>query len=193
MNKNRFIYGSILMIFINFITRIIGFTYDVFLSKLLGAEAMGLFQIAMSTLMTFLIITSSGIPTCITKLVAEQNSKRNKDNVEGIYRTAIWLNLSLSIGLGIIFLLSSKFISIKILKDKNMLLGVYFLFPALIILSLSIVLKSYFYGMKNVVTPGIAQIIEHLTRFIVVIGLLYYIGPIKPVYGAMIAILGISI
>lgn len=181
------------MIFMNFITRIIGFTYDVFLSKLLGAEAMGLFQIAMSTLMTFLIITSSGIPTCITKLVAEHNSKKDKDAVESIYKTAIWLNLFLSIGLGVIFLLSSKFIAIKILKNEDMLLGVYLLFPALIILSLSIVLKSYFYGMKNVVTPGIAQIIEHLTRFIVVIGLLYYIGPIKPVYGAMIAILGISI
>lgn len=193
MNKDRFIYGSILMIFMNFITRIIGFTYDVLLSKLLGAEAMGLFQIGMSTLMTFLIITSSGIPTCITKLIAEQNSKRNKENVENIYRTALWLNLSLSIGLGIIFLLSSKFIAIKILKNENMLLGVYLLFPALIILSLSIVLKSYFYGMKNVTTPGIAQIIEHSTRFIVVIGLLYYIGHINPVYGAMIAILGISI
>lgn len=181
------------MIFMNFITRIIGFTYDVLLSKLLGAEAMGLFQIGMSTLMTFLIITSSGIPTCITKLIAEQNSKRNEDNVENIYKTAIWLNFSLSIGLGIIFLLSSKFIAIKILKNEDMLLGVYLLFPALIILSLSIVLKSYFYGMKNVITPGIAQIIEHSTRFIVVIGLLYYIGPINPVYGAMIAILGISI
>lgn len=181
------------MIFMNFITRIIGFTYDVFLSKLLGAEAMGLFQIAMSTIMTFLIITSSGIPTSITKLVAEQNSKRNADGIESIYKTSIWLNLSLSIGLGIIFLLFSRFIAIKILKNENMLLGVYLLFPALIILSLSIVLKSYFYGMKNVVTPGIAQIIEHSTRFIVVIGLLYYIGPINPVHGAMIAILGISI
>ena len=76
MSKDRFIYGSIVMIFMNFFTKIIGFAYDVLLSNLLGAEAMGLFQIAMSTLMTFLIITSSGIPTCVTKLVAEQNSKK---------------------------------------------------------------------------------------------------------------------
>lgn len=60
MSKDRFIYGSIVMIFMNFFTKIIGFAYDVLLSNLLGAEAMGLFQIAMSTLMTFLIITISG-------------------------------------------------------------------------------------------------------------------------------------
>ena len=193
MSKDRFIYGSIVMIFMNFFTKIIGFAYDVLLSNLLGAEAMGLFQIAMSTLMTFLIITSSGIPTCVTKLVAEQNSKKNKFNVESIYKTAILLNLSISIALGIILLLSGEFISIKILKNKDMLIGVYLLFPSLIILSLSTILKSFFYGMKNVITPSIAQIIEHSTRFIIIIGMIYYIRPVNPIYGAMIAIFGIGI
>jgi stage V sporulation protein B len=177
----------------NVIIRIIGFSYDVLLSKLLGAEAMGLFQIAMSTIMTFLIITSSGIPTSVTKLVAEQNSKKNQYNVESIYKTAMTLNLFISLFLGIILFLSAEFIATKIFKNKDMLLGVYELLPALIILSLSTVLKSYFYGMKNIMTPSIAQIIEHLTRFIIIISILYYVCPIEPIYGAMIAILGISI
>lgn len=181
------------MIFMNMITKFIGFTYDVLLSRFLGAEALGLFQIAMSTLMTFLIITSSGIPTCVTKLVAEQNSKRNKHNVESIFQSALFLNLFVSITLGIILLFSAEFISVKILKNSDMLFGVYLLFPALVILSLSTVLKSYFYGMKNIITPSIAQIIEHSTRFIIIIGILYYVCPINPVYGAMIAIFGISI
>ena len=64
------------MVFMNFLMKIIGFAYEVALSKFLGAEAMGLFQISMSTLMTFLIITTSGIPTSVTKLVAQENSKR---------------------------------------------------------------------------------------------------------------------
>lgn len=181
------------MVFMNIIIRIIGFTYDVLLSRFLGAEALGLFQIAMSTLMTFLILTSSGIPTCVTKLVAEQNSKKNKCNVESIFRSALFLNLFVSITLGVALLLSAEFIAIKILKNKDMIFGVYLLLPALIILSLSTVLKSYFYGMKNIITPSIAQIIEHATRFIIIIGILYYLCPIEPVYGAMIAIFGISI
>ncbi|WP_353095059.1 oligosaccharide flippase family protein [Tissierella praeacuta] len=193
MNKDRFIYGSIIMVFMNFLMKIIGFAYEVFLSNLLGAEAMGLFQIAMSTLMTFLIITTSGIPTSVTKLVAIENSKKNSNNVESIFRSAITFNLFISIIISIVLILFSQFISVKMLKNKDMVLGVYFMVPAIIILSISSILRSYFYGMKDMITPSIAQIIEHLTRFIIVISILYYISPVDPIYGATIAILGVSI
>ena len=181
------------MVIMNFFIRIIGFSYDIILSKFLGAEAMGLFHIAMSTMMTFLIITTGGIPTSVSKLVAEQNSKRNHYGVEKIYRLAIWFNFLLSIVLSIIMISSARLIAIKIFKDKDMVIGVYLLAPAIVIHSLSAVLKSYYYGMKNVITPGISQIIEHLTRFIFVIGILYFTYPMSPIYGAMVAIFGISI
>ncbi|CAK7086779.1 polysaccharide biosynthesis protein [Tissierella carlieri] len=193
MNKNRFIYGSIIMVFMNFLMKIIGFAYEVALSKFLGAEAMGLFQISMSTLMTFLIITTSGIPTSVTKLVAQENSKKNYNNVESIFNSTLTFNLFASIIISIILLLFSEFISIKMLKSKDMVLGVYFMIPAIIILSASSILRSYFYGMKDMITPSIAQIIEHLTRFIIIVGILYYVCPVEPIHGATIAILGISI
>jgi stage V sporulation protein B len=47
--------------------------------------------------------------------------------------------------------------------------------------------------MKNVVTPSIAQIIEHFTRFIIIIGILMVIRPVDPLQGAIIALFGISI
>ena len=181
------------MILVNFFVRIIGFTYEVLLSKILGAESMGLFQIAMSTLMIFFIFTSSGVPTIITKLIAEHNSKKNMTNVESIYKSAFLLNLFVSIILSIIILYSAEFISIKIFKNEDMLFGVYLLCPAIIILSMSIVIKSYFYGMKNIIIPSIGEIIENVARFLIIISILYYLSPIEPVYGAMIAILGISI
>ena len=193
MNKNGFIYGSVFMVFMNFFMRIIGFAYDIFLSKLLGAEAMGLFQIGMSTLMTFLIITISGIPTALTKIIAEENSKSGSNNAEGIFKLTFIFNFFLAILLSGVLLFFSETIATKMLKNQDMILGVYFMVPAIIILSLSNVLKAYFYGMKNMVTPSLAQIIEHLTRFIIVLAILYYVKPTDPIDGAIIALLGISI
>lgn len=181
------------MVFMNFFMKIIGFAYEVALSKFLGAEAMGLFQISMSTLMTFLIITTSGIPMSVTKLVAQEKSKKNHHNVESIFKSTVIFNLFVSIIISIILILFSESISVKMLKNKDMVLGVYFMIPAVIILSISSIFRSYFYGMKDMITPSIAQIIEHLTRFIIVVGILYYICPVEPIYGAIIAILGISI
>ncbi len=193
LDKNRFIYGSIIMVFMNSLMKFIGFAYEVALSKFLGAEAMGLFQISMSTLMTFLILTTSGIPTSVTKLVAQENSKKNYHNVESIFKSTIIFNLFVSIIICIIIILFSEPISVKMLKNKDMVVGIYLMIPAIIILSLSSIFRSYFYGMKDMITPSIAQIIEHLTRFIIIISILYYISPVEPIYGATIAILGISI
>lgn len=193
MEKNRFIYGSVIMVVMNFFLRIIGFVYDVSLSKLLGAEAMGLIQLGMSTLMTFLILTISGIPTAITKLVAEQHSKKNYEGIENIYKSTMMFNFIASVFISIIVILSAEYIAINIFKNKDMLTGVYLLVPAIIIYSLSNILRSFFYGIRNMIIPSIAQIIEHLTRLIVVVGLIIYLSPKNPTYGAIIAILGMSI
>lgn len=114
MDKDGIVYGSIVMIFINLIIRTIGFVYGVLLSKMLGAEALGHIQIANSTLMAFLLVTTSGIPTSITKLVAEENSKRNSRSVESIYSSTIAFNLLVSIILSMVLMFSAEFISVKV-------------------------------------------------------------------------------
>ncbi|HLR20370.1 MAG TPA: oligosaccharide flippase family protein [Tissierellaceae bacterium] len=193
MVRTRFIYDSIIMILVNIFVRIIDFAYEVVLSKFLGPEGIGLFQISTTTLMVFLSITTSGIPMSVTKLVAEENAKRNHKNVETIYSTTILLNLCISILLSIVIVLFSDFIAINIFKNKEMIYGVYLLVPALIIMSITRVLESFFYGMKNMIIPSIAEIIESTARLIIITTIFYYFSNTNPIYGAMIAILGISI
>lgn len=193
MKKDRFIYGSIIMVIMNFIIGIIGFIYDIILSKFLGAEAMGLFQMAMSILMIFIIITTSGIPTALIKFIAEQNSRNNDYAVNKALKVTMLFNLFLSIILSLILILSGKFITLKIFKNEDMLFCVYLLSPVIIIISLNAIMRGYYYGMKNMIMPSIGQIIEHIMKFIIVLGFLYYVYPVEPVYGAMIAICGISI
>jgi len=193
LNKSRFIYGSILMVFMNIIIRFIGFTYEVLLSKYLGAEAMGLFEIAVSTLMIFLILINSGTSTSVTKLVAEQQSKHNYLNVKGIFNSTLILNISLSILLGLGIIYFAEDIAVQFLKNKDMTIGVYLLVPAIVLISMTSVFRSYFYGLKNVIVPSIGEIIEALAKVIVVMTILYFIYPLAPKYGALLAIMGISI
>lgn len=193
MNRSRFIYGSILMVFMNIFVRIIGFTYEILLSKYLGAEAMGLFEIAISLLMIFLILINSGTSTSVTKLVAEQNSKNNIFNIEKIHKTSLTLNFITAIILGFIIYLFSDYISIQAFKNKDMIFGVYLIIPALIFISLSSSFKAYFYGLKNIVIPSSGEIIENTTKLIVIMIIIYFVYPIEPLYGAILAIFGISI
>lgn len=193
MKNKRFIYASFIMIFMNTFTRFFGFTYEILLSKILGAEAMGVFQMATSLLMFFLVFTISGVPTAVTKFVAEETSLNNKYNVEKIFKISLIFNFFISIFLSFILFYFSQFIAIQVFKDESMVIAVYLLIPPLIIISCSNIIRSYFYGRKNVITPSISQTIEHFPRFIIVIGLFFILRPINPFYGTLIAILGISI
>lgn len=193
MKEKRFIYASFIMIFMNIFTRFFGFTYEIILSKLLGAEAMGVFQMAISLLMFFLVFTISGVPTSVTKFVAEEVSLNNKYNVEKIFKTSLIFNIFMSIFLSFILFSFSEFIALQVFKDKSMIIAVYLLIPPLIIISCSNIIRSYFYGRKNVTTPSVSQTIEHFSRFIIVIGLFFILRPVDPFHGTLIAILGISI
>ena len=193
MKKESFVYGSILLVIINFIVRIIDFTYDVMLSKFLGAEAMGLFQMAMSILMIFLIISTVGIPTAVSRLVAEQNSRKNHYAIDKILKVALVITLSLSILFSFIIIIFGENIALRVFRDKKMTLALYLLIPAIVVISISSILRGYYYGLKLIMVPSVSQIIEHVTRFVIILGFLYYNCPVEPKYGAFIAIAGISI
>lgn len=161
------------MTMVNFIIRFIGFSYDVLLSKLIGAEGIGLFQMTMPVLMMFLMITTAGIPTAVSKLVAEYNSKKNYSAIKKIFKISVFFTLILSIVLASILIIFGRYISLKIFKTTDMLLCVYFLAPAIVAISLTSVIRGYYYGLKMMDTASISEIVEHTTRFIIILGLLY--------------------
>lgn len=47
MSKNLIIKGALILTLANIITRILGFIYRIYMSNLIGAEGMGLYQLIM--------------------------------------------------------------------------------------------------------------------------------------------------
>ncbi|MTI65929.1 MAG: polysaccharide biosynthesis protein [Firmicutes bacterium] len=193
MKKSNFIYGSIILAGVNFIVRLIGFSYRIILSKLIGPEGIGLFQMVFPVLMVFITITTAGIPVAVSKLVAKQNSIYNYNGTKKIFKVATILTLLISLLLSSILLVFGKYISYEILENENILYSIYFLAPAIIVISLSSVIRGFYYGLKKIAPAGIAQIIEQLTRIVFVLSLIHHMYPLKSQAGAFIAVCGITV
>jgi len=146
----------------------------------------------MPILMIFLTITTAGIPIAVSKLVSKENSRNNYNGVRKIYYTSVIVTILISSLLSSILYFSSEFISVTILKNSNTYNSILLLCPAIIIISLSSVIRGFYYGLKRVKQVGIALILEQLTRILFVLGLIYYIDKINSTLGAFIAICGIS-
>lgn len=193
MNKSGFIYGAIILAIVNFIVRIIGFSYRIILSKTIGPEGIGLFQMVHPVLMFFVTITTAGIPVAISKLVAKHNAVRNHNGVKAIFRVTLVSTLAISIALSLSVVIFNEYISNQILNNKDVAESIIFLSPAIILISLSSVVRGYFYGLKKISPAGISQIIEQIARIAFVLGFLYYLGPLSSRKGALVAVIGISI
>jgi len=181
------------MILINFIVRAVDFVYDVMLSKYIGAEGLGLAHMARSVMMIFIVISSAGIPTAISKLVAEYKSNKNFYAIRKILIVSILLALSFGISFSTIIGLFGHNIAIHVYKNEVLIAPIYFLIPAVILLPLTITLRGYYYGLQTIMVPNISQIIEHIAQLIIVFIMLTLAYPITPIKGALIAICGISI
>ncbi|WP_026476161.1 putative polysaccharide biosynthesis protein [Alkaliphilus transvaalensis] len=193
MKKTSFIMGTILLASINFIVRSLGFIYRILLSRTIGAQAIGLYQMVFPFLMVLITIPTSGIPIAVSKLVAKENSLHNR---KGIYRL---LTLSLLLGGGIALLitivvsLNMDFVITKILKNEDLFYPVLWSIPAIGIITFSSILRGFFYGLKDIKPAATAQVLEQVARIVFVLFYLYYRKPSHPVTAATIAIIGVSI
>lgn len=193
MNKIKFIYGAIILTFVNFTVRAMGFGYKIILSRIIGAKGIGLFQLISPILMLFVTLTTAGLPIAVTKLVAKEEAKNNHLTSRKILKISIFITFFLSLILSLILFLSTPYISRNILKNKDVLYLLYALIPSLSIISLSSVIRGYFYGLKKMAISGFSQIIEQISRILFVLLVLYFSYPINSNWGAFIAILGVSV
>ncbi len=66
-----------LITFFSILTRIAGFFFRIYLSRVIGAESLGMYQVASSIFMVLLTVVSSGIPLIISRMGAGFRAKIN--------------------------------------------------------------------------------------------------------------------
>ncbi len=193
MKKTEFLCGTVILAASALIVRLISFTYDITLSRVIGAEAIGLFYMINPILMIFLMITTTGIPTAVSRLTAKAKLKNNYYEAVITINTAISLTLIISFLLIIVLICFSEYISFSLYENKEILSLIYFIIPAIPILSLTSVLRGYLYGLNKMLKAGFSEIIEHISRFAIVMLIICYFQPLSPYNLCKAAILGISI
>lgn len=72
MRKNSFIQGALILTVAGIIVKFIGAFSRIYLSRLLGGEGIGLYQMAYPIYLLCLSVSSAGLPVAISIMVAEE-------------------------------------------------------------------------------------------------------------------------
>ena len=193
MSKKSFISGAVVLMVSGLIVRLMGFVYRIYLSNLIGAEGIGLFQL-ISPIYSLIILTlTSGISISVSKMTAEQNAKGNYINIRRITRLSLIIVVTSGIIVSFLMLIFLNFIVNDIIKDSRTYYSFLLLIPCIPIVAASSTLKGYFYGLQETVPTAASQIVEQIVKITIIMLFASYFLDIGLEFACALATVGMAL
>ncbi|MFU0826680.1 MAG: Polysacc-synt-C domain-containing protein [Lachnoclostridium sp.] len=175
-NKSNLIKGTFVLTMAGLITRFIGFFYRIFLSNVMGAEVLGIYQLIFPVYMICFTIFASGIQTAISSLVANELGSKHYKNVTRVLKTGITMSLIVSVCLSILVFRYSDWIAKAIIKEPACASSLRILSYAFPFCGVTACINGYYYGLKKAGVPATTQLVEQIIRVIFVYCTASYAG-----------------
>lgn len=169
--------GTVLLTVIGLFSQVVGFLYRIVLSRLIGAETMGLYQLVMPVYSMFMSMTAVGLTVAVSTLSAKFHALGDSGAIRDTLRRAVWCFFRMAVPLGILVIVASDPISVYLIGDARTRLGIVLLVPCVLLTGVENLHKHCFYGIGRVGPPAATETAEQLIRSAAVIGLLLLLQP----------------
>lgn len=177
MGEQGLLGGAITLMGAAAISRALGAVAHIVLPRLMGAEAMGLLQMAYPVYSVFLAVALAGLPLAISRLVAEELAAEKGENAQQILKVALRFLFISGLGLALSLFWGAELIARRLLKDAAAAGVLKAIAPGLFFLPLSAGLRGYFHGHQEMLPSAAAQVVEQFLRVGAMIGLAASLAP----------------
>lgn len=164
MKKNKFIVSTFILIVGGFITKILGMIIKIVMTRIVGTEGIGLYMLVNPTFMLGISLCTLGLSTAISKLVSE-----DKRNNKKLVSSATFIAILINVIIVTLFILFAHFISNNLLHDKRTYYSIISIGLVLPFISISSILRGYFFGRQKMIPHVLSNILEDVTRLISII------------------------
>ena len=163
-----------IIILFSVITRVIAFLFKIYVSRTIGTQALGEYQVSFSIFMVLLTIISSGLPFVISRLTALYVAKKDKQSEHKIVTAGMIISFVCSIILCLLVLLFIPLLR-NIFTDERCVTILILLLPALVFSSFYSSIRANFWGKSNYLALCSTELIEEIARVIIFIILISFI------------------
>lgn len=172
--------GALLLTVLGAVSQLLGFGYRVILSRMVGAEVMGLYQLVMPVYSVLMSLTAVGVTAAVSNLTARYLALGNGRGADQVVSTCLRIFFLLLLPVGAVVILCSDAISVHFLGDARTQLGLILLVPCVALTGVENIHKHFFYGSGRVKQPAAAELAEQVIRTAAVLGLLRLFLPQYP-------------
>lgn len=178
--KNKFIKSTIILVVGGIITKLLSFIIRIYFTRVIK-DGINIYSLIMPTYSLLITITQLGFPIAISNIIAK-GEKRGKNIMSSIVPVSLLLNLILIL----IVIFSAKYLSNNLLHEPDTYYPLIALSLVLPFISLSSIIRGYFFGKQQMMPHSISNIIEQLFKLFIVLVILPHL--LK--YGTIVAVCG---
>jgi len=129
--KTNFMRSAMLLSAAGLIVKLIGSVYRIVLNRLVGAEGMGTYQLAYPIYSILLAVSTAGIPTAISKMMAERLSDGRKGESYRVFVSSMKLLTVIGLVFSVLLLIGADWYSRVILGVPEAALCIRAIAPAI--------------------------------------------------------------
>ena len=177
--------GTMIMIAVGFVTKVLGMANRVVITRFLGETGVGVYMLISPTIMLLATIATVGLPVAIPTLISRASMRQRK-----VLGVSLVISMSLSLLITVVLFFAARPLATYMLKDERAYLPLLLTGPLLFFVSFSSILKSYFQGKQNMTPGAVATLIEQVVRIFLSVFLIRMLLPISithAIVGLMVA------
>lgn len=163
MKRNSMVTAAFLLTLTGFISRILGFFYRIFLSRTIGAEGLGIYQMIFPIYGICFSLCAGSIQTAISRFTAADEKRAKKTLLVGFS-----ISFSLSLILSALIWRFSGILADRVLMEPRCAPLLPALALAIPCTSIHACICGYYYGKEKVHIPAFSQLVEQCIRIFTV-------------------------
>jgi stage V sporulation protein B len=188
--KSKLMTGAMVLALSGVAAKILGALYRIPLTNILGAEGMGMYQLVFPIYALFLSMSTSGLPTALSRLVAEKKIS-GQDSKKYLIATGIMILSFCTAAAALVALLSG--VIARTQGNAQTAVGYLIIAPAIVIVGGIAVLRGWFQGNFNMVPTAVSNIIEQVAKLALGLTLSILLLPYGVTYAVYGTLIGVTL
>ena len=166
-NNSKFLKGTMILTISSIIVKVIGSLNWIILSRVLGGEGIGLYQMGFPIYLMAITVSSAGVPVSISIITSEKLANKDYRGAKRVFNVS--LRLLLISGLifsSALFFGADFLINQHIIRDSRAYYSIIALAPAVFFVTFLASFRGYLQGWQIMTPTATSEVVEQLVRVI---------------------------
>ncbi len=166
-SNNKFLKGTLILAVSSIVVKVIGSLNWIILSRVLGGEGIGLYQMGFPIYLMAITVSSAGIPVAISIITAEKLANKDYRGAKRVFNVSLRLLLLSGLVFSSALLFGAGWLTENhYIRDARAYYSIIALAPAVFFVTFLASFRGYLQGWQIMTPTAVSEIVEQLMRVI---------------------------